>query len=269
MANKWLLGEQEIINMSEDALDEYLKKILAHFDDINMTPLKNCCAFLKNRYEKSTQKFLPGTSMYDFLVRFFGKYHKEWDEKTHGYDVDYFCVEPAPQQSSHCFFLYIDGIGEDIGYSTIAKKYNIINDIKKACREAIKPIILDFKKKMSKKSGLKCPITGKELNVNNMTVHHENLEFNDIVEKWVEEHGGANKIIKYVNETVGNGTITQFTDKDLIEDFVDYHNKKTEVCVLSKEGHSIRHKELKNRNASPNDHSIVWYKLPINKRITM
>ncbi len=261
-----LADKQEILNKSTEALEEYLKSILVQIDKISFKQLKDFCTPLKEYYRLTGQKILPGTASYDFLVCFFGKYHPNWDEKTHGADVEYFHVEIAEQGNTFCFYLYIGGIREDIGYSQIALKFKKINDIKRACREAIHPLITDFKKKMLESVILRCPITGELLNTTNMAVHHEVFIFDDIVTEWVDINGGEDEVFKYVNQTVGNGTVTKFTDKKLINDFVDYHNKHTKVCVLSERGHKIRHQEIKasqNGNSSLKEYPIDWYTLPL------
>lgn len=260
--------EQAIINMSDEALEKYIRNSLSQIDNFNLKQLKNICASLKEHYKKNKQKILPGSASYAFLVSFFSKYHPDWDEKTHGSIVEYFRVECAEQAKTYCFYLYINGVREDIGYSQIALKFEKINDIKRACREAIHPFIIDFKKKILESSELRCPITGELLNAKNMVVHHENLLFNDLVTMWVNLHGGKDNVFKSVNKTVGNGTITKFTDEELINDFADYHNKNTKVCVLSEKGHKIRHQEIKNFKKGISflkEYPINWYTLPISK----
>lgn len=262
-----LASKQEIVNMSEETLNEYIRSFLKQVEKISFTELKKFCTPLKEYYKQTKQNILSGTASYDFLVYFFSKYHPNWDEKTHGFDVEYFRVECAEQSSTFCFYLYINGIREDIGFSGIALKFKKINDITRACREAVRPYITDFKKKILETSVPICPITNVPLTASNIAVHHENLEFDNLVKNWVSNYpGGEDEVFKYVNETVGNGTITKFTDEELVNNFVDYHNKHTKVCVLSVKGHKIRHQEIKNFKKGISvlkKHPINWYILPI------
>ena len=102
-----LASKQEIVNMSEETLNEYIRSFLKQVEKISFTELKKFCTPLKEYYKQTKQNILPGTASYDFLVYFFSKYHPNWDEKTHGFDVEYFRVECAEQSSTFCFYLYI------------------------------------------------------------------------------------------------------------------------------------------------------------------
>lgn len=263
-----LADTQELLKMDENALDEYVRDILENVGKISFSKLKDFCSPLKEYYRQNMQDIFPGTSSYDFLVYFFGKYHPEWEKKTHNCNVDFFRVERAQGFDTFCFYLYIDGIREDVGFNKIALRFRKINDIRSACREAVHPYILDLKRKILSTSNLRCPINNSVIDSSNMTIHHESLEFDEIVRDWVEIHGGEVEVFQYINETVGNGTITKFTNEELICDFVEYHNKHTKVCALSKMGHRIRHQEIndfKEGNSPLKCHPIEWYTLPINK----
>lgn len=268
MAKITLANNQEVLNMSEKALNDYIvESVLARINKIPFSILKHFCSPLKEYYRISKKYILPGTAVFNFLVYFFSKYHPQWDEKTYGFDLEYFYVTKPQKDKNHPhatygFYIYGNGRSEDIGYAKLTLTSRKMVDIKAACRDAISSFIKIFKAKMLEAPSLTCPITHEPINASNCCVHHEELEFKDIVEKWLPTQGGEDEVFKYINETVGNGTVTKFTDDRIIQDFIDFHNKHTKICVLSKNGHKIRHQELKDFKDGPlPEHHIDWHTL--------
>jgi hypothetical protein len=41
-------------------------------------------------------------------------------------------------------------------------------------------------------------------------------------------------IYSKINKTIDNNVITEFTDKSIIEDFIDFHNKNCKLRAVSK-----------------------------------
>lgn len=130
----------------------------------------------------------------------------------------------------------IDGSSTDISIITSAKgkSDNDLQRIKNACRFHITPEILKFKDSIDF-SNYKCPITGKLLQRDNCHIDHYELTFEELFNNWIVTKD-VNEISKYLNDhTKDNVVQDMFVNKDIIIDFVTFHNNNTKLRAVSQE----------------------------------
>lgn len=66
----------------------------------------------------------------------------------------------------------------------------------------------------------------------NSHVDHYNLNFADLVNKWIDINGIEN-ISKYLNKTIDNVLESTFNDQSITKNFIDFHNENTNLRLVS------------------------------------
>ena len=135
-----------------------------------------------------------------------------------------------------------DGTETDISYPSCIDPRKPIDEIKDACRRAVESIITEYNFKhvyptISDLSGqyIQCP--------DEAEVDHYDMDFVELVNNWVSLNGGEEKVHSKINETEDGSEITEFTDRDLVESFIQYHNSHTHLRLLTIEGNRKRMKK--------------------------
>ena len=59
------------------------------------------------------------------------------------------------------------------------------------------------------------------------------MDFVDLVHNWVQENGGEEYIFSKINETMDGDESTEFTDPNLNESFIEYHNAHTHLRIIT------------------------------------
>lgn len=217
-------------------------------DFSRITYVKNVCIAIKEHYwtnrpaGQMRSQILESGKDYDFLIKAFETYHTEWLERTYGAtQIGFFVAIPEKQklESAKCFHLVLDGtIPED---SAISHNFTKIDkskaDIIKCCREAIRYDKSKLKLKYIKEINGN-PISDGE----NIHIHHNGIRFSEIARKWIEVNGGVEALYPFVNSSVGNGTITKFTSKEVENSFREFHNEFSCLIPLTKEEHKEIHR---------------------------
>lgn len=110
----------------------------------------------------------------------------------------------------------IDGTITDFSYISCVDPKNKLDEIKIACRYAIKNDIMNIKNGSSKEA------------------HHSGISFHKIVNMWLE--GKNTEEIELLGHE-DNSTHLYFKNADLASDFVEFHNKKAKIELLDKNVH--------------------------------
>ena len=167
----------------------------------------------------------------EFLLSIF-EGHTEWENKT-GKGIDYITVEKTTY-NNRCFYIYrIDGSKTDISFNHAITARTDISKIKLACRNAIKREVINYRDKYVIFGLTKCVITNEVLYSNNTHIDHYDMQFNDLFKEWIKDKD-VNLLAGKINPTLDNEVETRFTDQDIINDFIDFHNQNTNLRAVSK-----------------------------------
>lgn len=216
-----------------------------NIDYNNLNRLKKViCPVIKKYYwdrrQNAQQSELITGLPCEFLINLFKIYHTEWSSRIGSYEDEVigFRVVTEYKHKNQCFSVELKDFQlKDAIFSVtkLSKKSRTENDIKEACRNAIK----DYKDALKcKYIGKKCPITGIEITKNNSDVHHYNKSWRDLINDWVTSQGGWEQVVRYVDYTTP-GTLTFFASPEIVQDFIKYHNANTNLVVLHKDGHKM------------------------------
>ena len=157
-------------------------------------------------------------------------------------------VDDAPQKSDNdfrnakntrCFYATRkdDGLIDDFGLFNWIKDYGLdtrFRDICKACRDATKRTIVH------KIENIKFPIRSEYPNSkiiiqtrDDAQVDHYNKDFIDVVNEWVENNGGVDKVINWIKPTESNSAVTEFIETTIKEDFDSFCSKNSHLRIIS------------------------------------
>ncbi|MCP1391282.1 MAG: DCL family protein [Methanothrix sp.] len=112
------------------------------------------------------------------------------------------------------------------GHTKRSKKSPKMKDFEAACRTAI----------MSDKIEV-----GRESNIDNVDVHHEQIPFKELVKTFIKERQIKLENVKFLGHE-DNSTVIRFEDEQLENDFRVFHDNNAILVPLSKEEHKKRHK---------------------------
>ena len=197
---------------------------------------KEIIAECRRILNKTTPKSAVTPQEFSFLVSVFSKV-PYWQDKTLGLDIVNIHKNTG-SYGTYCFWLErSDGTMVDFSFSKMfacSKHADIIS----ALRNAIDPIILEMRENF-------IPFTYNGINVTNPTnavVHHEDLTFQELAKVWIEQHGGEDAIHKKIKRTTCGDTFLYIADKELKNDFINFHNKNTHLVWLPTSIHQELHK---------------------------
>lgn len=207
---------------------------------MNKTETKKKCSNILN---SGIDNFTLGED-FDFLCDLF-KQHPRYKSKTKGQNIVCIKVKRAGRYNTKCFYIVReDGTETDISvYTCIDGKEIKIKDINMACRDAIDPLI--YKMRKSVKLPFVCPVSGVIVNsMNDVHIDHYDLDFKDVVSRWIEENGGEDEIYNYISDTNDNETVTYFVNPEIKKNFIDFHNLNTHLRAIHKQANlTIRKKK--------------------------
>ena len=138
------------------------------------------------------------------------------------------------QYNNNCFHIWrTDNTHTDISYLACLTKQSDLSKIKKACRNAIRPIIKQEQSKVNYGVDT-CQFTGEVLTRENTHIDHYNLKFAGVFNMWIMNKEVKVLMKKLNNDSLDLETRIYFTCKQTIEDFVDFHNSNTHLRAISK-----------------------------------
>lgn len=161
-----------------------------------------------------------------------------YEEKVKGQRIIKVVKRESGSYGTHCFFIYReDGTCTDFSYTKMYAKNQDKDDVLNALRQAIDPIISNFRK------GFKPDwYEGEWLeDISQADVDHYNKTFNELAWEWIRNNGGIEQLIKKVNKTEDSSTRTYFIDENLNESFRKFHNNNTHLRFLPKEINRSQH----------------------------
>lgn len=186
------------------------------------------------RYVLYNTKSVVNENHANWLINNVFMFHPEWDEKQ-GVGIDHLEVG-SDGYGGKCFYIIqTDGWKEDISFEAALRPRSKKSYINKACRTAVLPIKNKIRDNIE--FPFTCPITGEVItDINGIHIDHYDEPFDTVFNMWLEDkdidvlYNSTNKQASGVN----SGTHAYFVDKDIIADFIDFHNKHTHLRAVSK-----------------------------------
>ena len=202
--------------------------------DYTETGIRNKLKEILNRPLANPE--VKGTD-FEFVLEAF-KTARYYDEKTKGMSIVKVIRKKAEKYATLCFYIYReDGTCTDFSYTKMHTKNSNKDDVLNALRNAIDPIISNFRKEFKPFEYERKLIE----QVSQVDVDHYDKTFNELAWEWIRNNGGIEQLIKKVNKTEDNSTKTYFIDENLNEAFRIFHNKNTHLRFLPKERNRSQH----------------------------
>lgn len=175
-------------------------------------------------------------SDFEFMLEVL-KGHPEYLQKA-GCGIASIYVKPNPIfPSTHGFWIVrSDGSETDFSYKECFNASTDMARFKQACRAAVEPVTMKFKsdffEHLPSKSSI-CPYTGEDIWFTNSDVNHKSPnEFASIVAGFIEDNHIDVSSVK-VNGRGEDGVCQDTFEPDMAERFVEYHNKRAQLEVIS------------------------------------
>ncbi|WP_308241684.1 DUF3223 domain-containing protein [Prevotella sp.] len=125
-----------------------------------------------------------------------------------------------------------DGTKTDISYINCIWPRKKIDEISYACRRAVEDIVTKYK--FNHVYPTISDLSGQIIaSSDEAEVDHYDMDFVDLVNNWVYLNGGEEYIYSKINETEDGSEITEFTDSELTDSFIQYHNSHSHLRILT------------------------------------
>lgn len=164
--------------------------------------------------------------------------HNEWEIKK-GVGIDHLEVRVSTtfRKNKEFWIVRTDGTETDISFTKCLVKKDPqktkIDDIRAACRNAIEPEIIKVKNTIT--FPFICPILGTIIyDMNQIHIDHYDMTFNELFHKWLKGKDIDELYKKTLSSNKDGSTETYFDDKEIIDDFIEFHNKNTHLRAVSK-----------------------------------
>lgn len=178
-------------------------------------------------------EFLDDTHL-QFMVELL-RHHPYSDQKI-GVGVEKMWIQcNVPYETKGFWLQRYDKTTTDFSFYHCVSPPSSLRDVKSACRRAIAPIIIDFRKEFFSQRGssVKCPVSGDDMSLYTSHVDHVFPNtFDNIVNEFIQNCGiEVEKIplMEHSDGKVGNW----FADKTFEKKWIDFHNKRAELRVIS------------------------------------
>lgn len=179
----------------------------------------------------NTRRFVDDESARFLLGQIFPN-HPEWDEKQ-GIGVDHLEVRPDGH-GGRCFYIVRrDGSFTDISFVASIYPPKKKNDVLKACRSVIRPLIERMRESI--KLPFICPITGEIVyDKHNVHIDHYDMTFMELFNEWVEDKDIEALYRMTLKSNKDNDTETYFDNDEICADFLEFHNRHTHLRAVSR-----------------------------------
>ncbi len=196
-------------------------------------------AHVRNIIDTNGVGHIKDVESFNFLLEFF-KYHPGYIEKR-GCGIESVEIRKNLEWGHNEFWIVrVDGTSTDISLNMCLRmKHPTLEQyVRSCCREAVFIDIKNFKiKHFYDKETSICPITNKTYSIKESHVHHnEPWSFDRIFKMWWEKK----KDCITLDDIGGCGdgdVVKKFVKTELSDNFRRFHNSKSDLQVLSVEGH--------------------------------
>lgn len=161
--------------------------------------------------------------------------HQYADQKI-GVGVKKMWIQPNGVYNTRGFWLErVDGTKTDFSFYQCLNPSTPLSDFKQACRIAVASSIEEFKESEFGNTGGVCPVLGRVMTPDTCHVDHcPPNTFEVIVTDYIREREidvETAPLLEHRDGKIGN----RFTDDGFQEDWVQYHNNKAELRLISAE----------------------------------
>ena len=200
--------------------------------------LKEKCKKILNSYKNGDRLNLFDE---EFMISFFMQLAKS--KKLKGQNIVAIYVRKSTHFRNQQFWIKReDGTETDISYLSCIDPPKPIDEIKAACRRAVESIITEYKFKHVYPTT--SDLSGQSIVcLDEAEVDHYDMDFVELVNNWVSLNGGEEKVHSKINETEDGSEKTEFTDRALVESFIQYHNSHTHLRLITIEENRKRKKK--------------------------
>lgn len=193
------------------------------------TSLGKRCKSILNSYKDGDRLTVSDEG---FMIDFFTQLAKSY--KLNGMSIIAVFVRKSKMNPKNLQFWIKreDGTETDISYPKCITPPTKIDEIQSACRNAIYEI--KNKYKISQTYPIKSALSNTIIqNADEAEVDHYDMNFVDLVHNWIQENGGIDYIYSKINETMDGEETTEFTNPNLKESFIKYHNTHTHLRIIT------------------------------------
>lgn len=156
--------------------------------------------------------------------------HTEWELKK---GVGIQSISIMKNVYNKCFQLNrIDGSSTDISFMHCISSLSKDDIVRKACRNAISHLIIDFIKERVEYGVSVCPITNEIITRENINIDHYDMDFNSMYRLWVTQYDGK-YLYSQVNTTEDNCVLTYFVNESIKAEFISFHNKHCKLRAVT------------------------------------
>jgi hypothetical protein len=155
--------------------------------------------------------------------------HPEVDDKV-GAGVESIEIRPAMYGTRGFYIQRIDGTGTDFSWKKCVKAPTARDNVRAACREAIRPQIVKYKHDCLVDSAAACELLGVAIDASNSQVHHAPPMFDTLVDTWVEQHGGYNTVSTACLS--GDNVYGNRLRDDHYDDWTAFHGREAKLMLV-------------------------------------
>ena len=156
--------------------------------------------------------------------------HSDWELKK---GVGISSISVVKNMFNKCFQLNrLDGTFTDISFTHSITNRSKSYEVKKACRNAIRNCIVKFRNENVIYGVSVCPISGEILSKENTHIDHYDLTFDLMFNLWIVQQD-FDYLFSKINETKDNCVLTCFTDVNITNDFIAFHNQNSKLRAVS------------------------------------
>ena len=192
-------------------------------------------------YVHPSHQFIPDEH-FKFMMELLS--HHDWSDQKIGVGVKGIFLKENEEYPGRTFWLErVDGTKTDFSFIQCLSPSTVLKDFKAACREAIAPFVVEFKRDFFKKESLLfCPVAKIYFDFSDSHVDHAPPNtFEKIVMGFIEDRGidvVNAPLVEHNDGKIGN----RFSDKNFKSGWLSYHNERVKYRVISAKGNlSIAH----------------------------
>lgn len=212
---------------------------------------------LREYIRKIRDSYLDGQCLneddFEFMLDLLNR-HEEPEIKI-GVGVAYMYVKTNEvfKRNREFWLVRIDGSETDFSFEICLKHETKLQKFKNACRTSVADIVMDFKKDFFDRVGEPsiCPVTGEAMTLrrNSHVDHAHPNTFDKIVQDFISLNGLDVNQIELL--TAEDGRVrNEMADKTLEQQFIEFHNRRAKLRVVSKFANlSLAKRHTNNQNA--------------------
>jgi hypothetical protein len=205
-------------------------------NELSFTKQKEQARNIKNKIDKNV--LISSGEDYKFLIEFF-KEHPSYNSKFGNGCIGFVKKNVIEWgKLNECLYVVDNDLNEISISVNYSKKVNKKAEVMKAFRQSIFVEIKKFKESFIPNE-TRCAISDKVLvDIYNVDIDHHNLDFIEIVSFFMI----GKSFEDLFNKVVYDKTITLFSDDELIQAFISFHNNNTTLRFVDKTIHKTKQK---------------------------